>query len=79
MIEKDIPITDYTPYRGRGGRMSSYPFMEMDVGDSVFFPGVEKTAKHSAYQAAKKYAERSGDRKFSGRPDKGGIRIWRIA
>jgi hypothetical protein len=37
MIEKGIPITDYTPYKGRGGRMSSYPFMEMEVGDSVFF------------------------------------------
>lgn len=79
MIEKGIPITDYTPYMGRGGRMSSYPFMEMEVGDSVFFPGPNKTAKHPAYQAAKKYAERAGDRKFSGRPDVGGVRIWRTA
>lgn len=79
MIEKGISIKDYTPFKGRGQRMSSYPFMEMEVGDSVFFPGPCRTAENKAYQAAKKYAARSGDRKFSGRPDKDGIRIWRIS
>jgi len=77
-IDKDIPITIATPYRGIGGRMSSYPFMEMDVGDSVFYDD-KSTTKSCAYSVAKKYAERSGDRKFSARKVDGGLRIWRIS
>lgn len=77
-IEKNVPFPDRARFNGRGGRRSTYPFMEMEVGDSVFFPGAEKTAKHPAYQAAKKYAQRSGDRKFSGVIVKGGVRIWRV-
>jgi len=77
MIEKNHPMP--TTYAGLGGRRSSYPFMEMEVGDSVHYPGTRKTTDHPAYGVAKKYAIRSGNRKFSAKPEGDGIRIWRIA
>jgi len=72
VIEKNIP----KPHKGIGRGSSKYPFMEMDVGDSVFVHG-QKT-DGPAYNSAKKYAQRSGFR-FSAITIHGGVRIWREA
>lgn len=69
-IDKSIPI----PAGGRGGK-SKYPFQEMEVGDSVFFPGSNTQGKEMIY--AHNYARRNG-KKFSGRSIDGGLRVWRV-
>lgn len=78
-IEKHILYDARVRFRGLGKRRSSYPFMEMDVGDSVLDKNATNTANSKYYQVAKKYAERSGDRKFSASIVDGGVRIWRVA
>ena len=78
-IEKNIPYETTNKFQGLGGHRSSYPFMEMEVGDSVFDDGAKALHDSKAYWAARKYAERSGDRKFSASRVDGGVRIWRIA
>ncbi len=75
-IESDIPPPEELMFQGRGGRLSLYPFMEMNVGDSVFFDG---STASQAYDYAKKIAKRAGDRKFTSKRMNDGIRIWRIA
>lgn len=75
-IESDIPPPEDYMFQGRGGRRSIYPFMQMNVGDSVFFD--DATASH-AYDYAKKIAKRAGDRRFTSKRMGDGIRIWRIA
>jgi len=75
MIEKGIAITNY---RGRGHRRSIYPFMEMEIGDSFLDNNCTCSADSKAYQSAKKYQQRSGNRKFVDASVEGGVRIWRI-
>lgn len=80
-IDVGIPMPEDYFFKGRGNRRSIYPFMEMNVGDSVFFPsemGFSKHGVHKAYDYAKKIAKRSGDRHFRMRRVEGGIRIWRV-
>lgn len=80
MIEKGIRYFDGSFYRGRGGRTSVYPFMEMEVGDSYFVEGATSTDGLRPYKSALQYARRAGDgRKFSARKVEGGVRIWRVA
>lgn len=79
MIEKNVPYTDATTYQGWGHRLSSYPFMEMEVGDSIFIEGAKNTSTCKAYKAATAYSSRYRERKFSARKVEGGVRIWRIA
>ena len=67
-IEKNI---DFNKIK----KQESYPFKNMDVGDSVFFPGAETTARKE-YTAAKIYG-RGNNKKFAGCKCEGGIRIWR--
>ncbi len=75
-VEKGVPF-DVERFEGLGGRKSVYPFMEMAVGDSVFYE--DKSQGMVAYESAKKYQKRAGDRKFSSRRQDGGVRIWRIS
>jgi len=73
MIDKNIPI----PMQGIGKGRTTYPFMEMDIGDSAYFEGQNTTGR--AVSMAKKYAQRSGCRKFTCKSVDGGVRIWRTA
>ena len=54
---------------------SRYPFKEMKVGESVFFPNAATGGKE--YIAANMIGRNHG-KKFSGRAVDGGLRIWRV-
>jgi hypothetical protein len=82
-IDKDIPSPAAPGYASRVPPRSRYPFIHMEVGESVFFPGVHRyDNKHIAYASAKAL-ERRSERKFTMRADIDndvkGIRIWRVA
>lgn len=68
-IDKNIPPPT------SGGLRAQYPFAEMDVGNSFRVEGLVKGmhARNEAY----KYGRTTG-KKFTGRTDGDGIRIWRI-
>jgi len=74
-IEKGIPLPKI-------GKVSKYPFAEMKIGDSVFFPDVVGGSKSKPATAAKVYAHRvsksKGKIKFAARAENGGVRIWRV-
>lgn len=72
VIEKGVPTP---PPRHHGSGTIKYPFHEMEVGDSFHAPAEE--AKR-ARLAATGWGKRNG-RKFVGRKNGDGIRIWRIA
>jgi hypothetical protein len=60
-----------------------YPFREMAVGDSLFFPGDCSTVLQSKpYMAAVSISKRDGTPRFAGRKvdEDGvrGVRIWRV-
>ena len=67
-IDKDVDL----PERG-AGRPNTYPFGEMEVGDSFFVDGIPKERVRSA---ANQYGIRHG-RKYATRSVDGGIRVWR--
>lgn len=77
-IEKGIPAP-------KQKNTSKYPFADMEVGDSVYVDGqrssynqaVKDGAKFSALPTAHQYGKRSG-KKFTGRNEGSGVRIWRI-
>jgi len=66
MIEKDIPLP-------RSTRQRKYPFVDMEPGQSAFF---EEKIGGKAYKAANAVGQRY-NRKYIGRKENGGIRIWR--
>ena len=67
-IEKDVP----PPV----GRPSKWPFIHMQVGESVYIAGEDMDGH--AMRAARAVAWRSEGKKiFVGRLEKDGIRIWR--
>ena len=66
MIEKDIPVP-------RSTRQRKYPFVDMEPGQSAFF---EEKLGGKAYKAANAVGQRY-NRKYIGRKENGGIRIWR--
>jgi hypothetical protein len=68
-IEKNIPM----PLSTRGG--SKYPFLRMDVGDSVFIAGMTPAGAGSITG----HARRKAGFKFTSRAVEGGVRVWRIA
>jgi hypothetical protein len=71
-IEKLVPFpTDANP---RGGAPFKNPFHLMEVGDSVAYPSAQDGRR--AMKAAKGYGYRHG-KKFIGRPELAGYRIWR--
>ena len=76
-IDKNIPI----PTRRRNA--SDYPFKNMVVGDSVFYPGAFKNVHDcKAYEYAKTMQRRNEAFRFTARilteNDQRGVRIWRI-
>ena len=76
-IEQGIPLPSLRVHKGRGKHLSKYPFGEMSVGDSVFFPGQENGGP--ADTASKKLALRlKYTRRFSSKKENGGLRIWRV-
>tara|TARA_R110000764_G_scaffold22994_1_gene56697 strand:- start:107 stop:319 length:213 start_codon:yes stop_codon:yes gene_type:complete len=66
-IQKNVPMP--TSKRSR-----KYPFLDMAVGDSVFFDGEEVNGK--AYRAAMSTGTRH-DLRFVARRENNGLRIWR--
>ena len=75
-IRDDVPMPEQPAYRGAKWERSKYPFAEMEVGQSVFFPG--HPAEGPAKWAASKFAKRNGV-KLVFRTEAGGLRIWRDA
>ena len=72
-VEKGIPIPPRTRPPG-GGRKSIYPFLLLEVGDSVFVAcDKHKQVRACAYNAGKIHG-----RKFAVRAVSGGVRVWRI-
>ena len=73
-IEKGVALPDYY-------RVSTYPFGDMEVGDSFFVPFGDEdlnsisTRVHSAVGQR----NRREKRKFTTRRVSGGMRVWRIA
>jgi hypothetical protein len=67
-IEKDVPAPV--------GRPSKWPFIHMEVGESVYIAGEDMNGH--ALRAARQVGFRSGGEKiFVGRLERDGIRIWR--
>ena len=66
-IDKDIPVPKST-------RARKWPFIEMDIGDSVFF--AEEQVNGKAYRAAMSVGRRQ-HRKYVARREDQGLRIWR--
>lgn len=68
-IDKNIPI----PAKKHGG--GTYGFSLLEVGDSMFFAGLDHESKVAS--AARKWTARH-DSKLTCRREGDGIRIWRI-
>ena len=80
MLAAMMKIDDHVPPPPRKSRR--YPFRDMEPGQSVFFPGENKSDRqHPAYMAAKTLQKRHGLR-FTLRSviEDGvkGVRIWRV-
>ena len=86
IIDSNVPLPDDAKdlFRSKGSRGSIYPFHDMEVGQSVFYPlnGAAAIDKHPAYMAAATIQKRYADYRFTGRTvtenDIRGIRIWRV-
>jgi hypothetical protein len=68
-IEKNVPIP-------RRGRPATYPFQEMEIGDSFLIPEQDEIARVS--RAAYMYGNRNG-KTFAVRRTEAGQRVWRLA
>tara|TARA_R110002124_G_C8775429_1_gene500319 strand:+ start:652 stop:864 length:213 start_codon:yes stop_codon:yes gene_type:complete len=66
-IETDIPLPVAT-------RSRKYPFLEMSVGDSIFFDGEKVNGR--VYRAAMSTGRRN-NQKYVARREDSGLRIWR--
>ena len=76
-IEKNIPIPEAA---GKTGRPTIYPFKDMSVGDSLFFPDEPKGSQSNPAAASKHATRRDGPCegwRFVARSIDGGVRIWR--
>ena len=69
-IDKHIPIPQKPKAKPK------YPFLDMNVGESIFFDG--QGVGGTAYFAAMSVGRRH-NRVFCGRSEGSGVRIWRIA
>ena len=67
-IEKNIPLKQITA-------RASYPFAQMEIGDSFFAEGITVNRLTAAAALHKKAHGRS----FSVRKVEGGYRVWRVA
>ena len=83
MIETGIEMPPRV-YTGAGGAAKKYPFPEMEVGDSFYFPakGNSKVAKRRAVgrmtASAAGWSKKLPGRKWSVRTVEGGVRVWRV-
>lgn len=70
-IESGVPL----PKDNMRGSELKYPFIDMEVGQSVFFEGESTRSKMQAraHQVAKRHGK-----KFVCRTMDGGLRIWRV-
>lgn len=68
--EKGVPI----PPVARRGRPEKYGFGELEVFESLFFPGC--TTNSAPYIAAVNFGKRH-NKLFTGRTEQDGLRIWR--
>src|SRR5690606_14294925 len=68
-VEKGIPVPPV-----KQGPYSRYPWLQMEVGDSFFVPGVE----YSAFKQQPSNAGRRYGRKYASRSVDGGVRVWRV-
>ncbi|MBL4753604.1 MAG: hypothetical protein JKY52_08450 [Flavobacteriales bacterium] len=83
-IDKNIPIPDFTTgtHKRKGTFTAKYPFVEMEIGDSIFF---ERTDKEHILRlckganAAYTYASNRLGWNFMSRCVPGGFRVWRVA
>ena len=66
-IETDVPLPE-------SSRARKYPFLEMSVGESVYFEGEEVNGR--AYRAAMSTGRRH-NQKYVARREDNGLRIWR--
>lgn len=73
VLERDVPIPKHT---GRG-RAATYPFRDMEVGDS-FFVTTSRPKTHPVRRAASAFAARHGGKFCTRRTDEG-VRVWRFA
>lgn len=74
VIEKGIPIPKTNSGRSKGE--SKYPFLKMDVGDSVF---VKETRANVVGAYTRTLKQRNNSTfKFICRTVEGGVRVWRI-
>jgi len=73
-IDKNIPITASEGSRGR-----TYPFHDMEVGDSFFTTRVRAgKARASAYQHGKLHSMKFVSRQQTSKEGEVGVRIWRV-
>jgi hypothetical protein len=75
-IEKNVSAPAERTYNNGGGKQK-YPFVDMEVGDSVFIPGAT-SHDHNACRAARAAVSRKGF-KLTTRFMDGGARIWRVS
>lgn len=73
-IEKDVPIDAAAERRGRP---ASYPFKQMDVGDSFEFDGGEE-ARRKVVSAFSNWGRGRGVKFCTKRIGEGTFRCWRI-
>ena len=91
-IEKDVPLVekDLGGAKQQNGRKAMeyrygkaapwrpvFPFREMEVGDSIFFPDEPKGSRSNPCVSARIHGARYG-KKFSGRKEGDGVRVWRV-
>jgi hypothetical protein len=67
-IETDVPLPE-------SSRARKYPFLEMDVGESVYFDGEEVNGR--AYRAAMSTGSGVTIRSMLPADEDNGLRIWR--
>lgn len=70
-VKRAAPITS-------APRQRRYPFEQMAVGESVFYPDEPKGHQSNPAAYARKYGQRSG-KVFTAKVSDGGVRIWRRA
>ncbi len=65
-IDKNIDIPEY--------KNTTYPFGELEIGDSFLVDTVTKTSQFSSFVS---YARLKTGKKFVTRAVEGGVRVWR--
>lgn len=72
-IEKGVPV----PVMANGQRRARYPWADMKIGESVFFPR-DRFEYSNVRSAATLWCIRHPDFKFQTHRNPEGVRVWRI-